>query len=126
MLRALDGVKHGGESHGLHTHHFHGWPERLGHGGHTGYQTAAANRHNERIEIGHVLQHLQGYRSLAGNDGVIVVGVHKGQLALLGQREGVVTGFFQRVAMQYDLGSKTACALYLDARCEARHHDDSM
>ena len=41
----------------------------------------------------------------------------------VGQRIGVLAGFFQRVAMQHHLGTKAACALHLYAGRKTRHHD---
>jgi len=49
--------------------------------------------------------------------------VHKNKLPLPGQQQGVGARLVQRVALQHDVGTKTARALNLDARSEARHNN---
>ena len=46
-----------------------------------GEQAAAADRHDDRIEIRHLLDDLESHRALAGDDGRIVVAVDVGEPA---------------------------------------------
>ena len=126
MLCALDGIEHSRKTYRLNAHHFDAGLQGLGRRGHAGYQPATADGHHQRVQIRNFLQHFQRHCALPGDDGFVIVGVHKGQLTLLGQCKRVCAGFFQRVSMQNDLGTKPACAVYLDAGREARHHDHRM
>ena len=123
VVRALDGVEHGRETHGLHADDLDIGLDGLGRRGHARNQTAAADRHHQRVQVRHILQHFQSDRALAGHDIRIVIGMDKNKLLLLSQRQRVGTSFVQRVAMQNDLGAETARALHFDARREAWHHN---
>ena len=46
---------------------------------HAGDQAAAADRHHQRVEIGHRIEHLERHRALAGDDRFVVVGMDEGQ-----------------------------------------------
>jgi hypothetical protein len=123
VVRALDRVEHGRKPHRLHAHDLDAGLEGLGRGGDAADQAAAAHRDHEHVEVRHGLQHFQPHRALARDDGVIVVGVHEGQVLRCGELEGVGARLLQRVAMQHHLGTEAARALDLHAGGEARHHD---
>ena len=61
--------------------------------------------------------------ALAGDDGLVVVGMDEDQLLLLGQLQRVAARLVQRVAVQHDFGAEAAGALHLHPGREARHHD---
>ena len=126
VVRALDGVEHGRKPHGLHAHHFDAGPQRLGHRGHAGNQTAAANGDDQCVEVRHLLQHLQRDRALARHNVFVIVGMDKGQAALVRECKCVGAGLFQRVPVQNDFSAKATGALHFDAWREARHHDDGV
>ena len=123
MVRAFDGVEHGRKTRGLHANDLDAGFDRLRCGGHARDQAATTDGDHQRVQIRHVLHHLHAHRALPGHDVGVVVRVHKHQLLLLGQHQRVGAGFVQGVAVQHDLGAKTARALYFDARRKARHHD---
>ena len=88
-----------------------------------GEQAAAADRDDQRVEVGDVLQHLQRQRALAGDDAEVVVGVDEHQRMRGGQFPGVGGGFGQGFADQNDIGAPGRGAGDLGRGGEFRHHD---
>ena len=119
--RALDGVEHGREACGLNAHDLNVEFDRLGGCRHAGNQPAAANRHNQGVQVRHLVQHFQRHRALACHHVGVVIRMHEGQLLLLGQVQGVGAGFVERIAMKHNFCAKSARALHLHAGREARH-----
>ena len=79
--------------------------------GAAGDHAAAADRHHQRVELRHVLQHLERDRALAGDDARIVVGMDEHQLVLGGQAMRLGAGLGQGVAVQHDASRRgRACA----------------
>lgn len=95
----------------------------LGGGGHARDQAAAAYRHGQDLEVGHVLEHLQRHRALAGHDVEVVEGVDEGQALRLAQPQGVGVGVVIGVAVDDDVGAVVAGVLDLHERRAARHDD---
>ena len=75
----------------------------LGPGRHAGAQPAATDRDDQRVELRCVLEHLAGDRALAGDDQLVVVGMHEHQVVLLGQVLGALGAFGERLAPEHDL-----------------------
>ena len=73
-------------------------PQRLGRGRHARDQPAAADRHDERVERRHVLEHLDRDRSLARHDQRVVVRRDVEQPALGLDEMGVGDGVVERLA----------------------------
>src|SRR5690606_39577268 len=55
-------------------------------GAHARKQSAAADWHDQRVEFGHVLEHLQRHRPLPRRDVRMVEGMDKGESAFLFKR----------------------------------------
>ena len=94
-----------------------------GRDGAAGDQAAATDRHHQHVEVGHRLEQLEPDRTLAGDDGGIVVGVDEGEPLLLLEPAGVGGGVLEPLAVQDDPGTVLAGALDLGQRREARHDD---
>src|SRR5690606_16321861 len=69
---ALDEIVHGRVERRLDANDTNVRVDALGGNRNAGYQAAAADRHDERIQLGNRSQHLQRHRALAGNDERIV------------------------------------------------------
>ncbi len=97
--------------------------QRLGGDGDAGNQPAAADRHDQQVEIGASGQHFERDRSLPGDDRGVVIGVHQDEAALARQLVGGAAGVDQAVAAQHDLGAERLGAVDLGERRPRRHHD---
>ena len=120
----VDGLIHGGEQLGLDAVDLDLGLDRLGRDRDARDDATAADRHHDGVEIGLVLEHLEADGALAGDDLGVVVGVHEGQVLLLGdlargQRRGV-----QGVADQHHPGAEFPGALDLGEGGELGHDDD--
>ena len=63
----------------------------------------------------HGLPASRAHRALAGDDGLVVVGMDEDQLLLLGQLQRMAARLVERVAVQHDFGAEAARALDLHA-----------
>ena len=72
---AFDHVVHRWVKRGLHANDTRVRLERFGRDRHAGDQPAAADRHDQHVEIGHCRQHLERDRPLAGDHQGIVIGM---------------------------------------------------
>ena len=88
-----------------------------------GDKTAAADRDDERLEIGRVLQHFQRNGALAGDDVRIVVRMHPDQIALGGDRLGPCLRFHKRLAVQHDHRAQRLGGFDFHERRRLRHDD---
>ena len=86
-------------------------------------QTAAADRHDQDIEIRHVFEHFQCDGALPGNNVAVVVGMNPNELALIRQRFGPCLRLEQRFAGEHHFGAKHLSCLDLHERRRHRHHD---
>jgi len=96
--------------------------------GHAADQTAAANRHEHRIQaraaqLLQLAQHFHGDGALAGDHVRIVKRVHKGQAFGLLQLDGVLVGVGVAVAGQHHLAAQGLDGIDLDLGCGRGHHD---
>ena len=73
-------------------------PQVAGGDGNARQQPAAADRHDERVDLGVVGQHLEGERALAGDDGGVVERVDVGAALVGGEAVGLGHGVGQPVA----------------------------
>ena len=90
---------------------------------HAGQQPAAADGHDERVELGVVGQHLEGAGALAGDDGRVVERVDVGAPLVGGQPGGLGRGLGEALAPQHDRGAQLAGALHLHERRGGGHDD---
>jgi hypothetical protein len=96
---------------------------RPGGDGATGDQAAAAHRHDQRIELRHILQHLHRAGALARDHQGIVIGMDEGEVLLLGDAPCLGIGFHQARAMLDHGRAEIAGMLDLVEGCGHRHHD---
>jgi hypothetical protein len=92
-------------------------------GGDARNEPAAADRHHQHVEVGHLLQHLEAHRALAGDHRGVVVGVDEGEAFARAERVRVLRGPGERVALEDHVGAVHLRALHLVVRGAARHHD---
>ena len=97
--------------------------QRFGGARHAGEQAAAADRHDQRVDLGALAQHFERDRSAAGDDGRIVVGMDHGGAVDDGERLCVQGRLGVRRTFEDDRRAELAGAADLDLRCGARHHD---
>lgn len=98
--------------------------QRGGGDGGAGKQPAATYRSGDGVQVGDPLQQFQSRRALAGDDMIIVVGMHhRGPRALL---DGIhhVLPCCQGGFAQMDLAAKARRRLDLGLGCVVWHHDE--
>jgi hypothetical protein len=97
--------------------------ERLRRGGDARDEAAAADRHDDEIELRHLGQHLESHGALAGDDERVLVGMHEHQVVARGEAARVLARFEQILAFQYHGGAVHLGILDLGVRRAPRHHD---
>ncbi len=95
----------------------------LGGDGDAANDPAAADRHDDAVEVGRVLEHLDADRALSGDDLVVVIGVDEKEALFLDQGLGGDLAVGQRLARQDDTGAMRPGALDLGRGRRLRHHD---
>ena len=106
---------------GLHADDLDGWIVCLGNGCHARDQAAAANRHNQHVEIRHIFEHFQCRCPLAGHDQRVVERVNPGQALALADEFSMLLGLVERCAFKQDAGSEGARMLDLVERGRDGH-----
>ena len=96
---------------------------RLGRHGDAGDQAAAADGHDQRVEIGRLFQQLKAEGALPRDHGLVVVGVYEGQFSVLGQALGEGRSLREAGAMQQHFGAEHARLLHLGVGRGAGHDD---
>ena len=89
---------------------------------HAADQPAPADRHNQRVQIRRVLQHLDRRRSLPCNDLRVVVGMDDGQTFARRDFQRMVVALGEIGAMQDDPGAEMFGLPHLVERRLRRHH----
>ena len=84
---------------------------------------AAADRHDDAVEVRLVLKHFEADRALSGDDLVVVIGVDEDESLFLDHGLGGDLAVGQRFARQDDLRAMRPRALDLGRRRRLRHHD---
>ena len=74
--------------------------------GHAGEEATAADGHDDHVEVGRVLQHLEGHGPLPGDDVRVVEGRHEHQALGLLELVGEELGLGDVVAVQHDPGAE--------------------
>ena len=90
---------------------------------HAANQAAAADRHDKRVKVRRVLQHLERRRSLPCNDLRVVVGMDDGQTFARRDLQRVVVALGEIGAMQDDPGAEMFGLPHFVERSLRRHHD---
>ena len=106
---------------GLHADHAHLGPQRLDGDGNAGEQTAAAQRHDDRVGVRGLLEHLQPDRALARDDRLVVERRHEDPALRIGARGGVA--LLERLAREHDLRAVVGRRDLLRERGVDRHVD---
>ena len=96
-----------------------------GDGGNAANQSAAADRHDKRVQIITICQHFQPGCALTGHDQLVVIGMDQGQAALFDQLRDQTLAFVQVAPFENHFGTERAGARYLGEGSLCRHHDDS-
>ncbi len=100
-----DALVERGRPHGLDADDAHRRADRLGGGGHSGDEPAAADRHQQQIDLRHLLEDLEADRRLAGNDCRIGERVDVGPALALRRVAGRPVGVIPDVALPHDPGA---------------------
>ena len=100
----------------LHADHLHLGPRGLDRDRHPGAQAAAADRHDDAGEVGHVLEQLEAERALPGDDVRVVERVHEREPALARPVLGGVHALVDRAAADVDRRALPARRLDLGDR----------
>ncbi len=91
-----------------------------------GYQAAAADRHENGVDLVAMMlaQNLHGDRALSGDDVGIIKGVDEHQPALPAQFDRVFISLIVVIAVQHDLSAEISHRLHFDVGSGHRHDDD--
>ena len=87
------------------------------------HQPAAADRNDDRVEIGRVLEHFQRHRARAGDDLRIVERVNEDVAVLERELAGLGVSIVEHVAVKDDLGAVAGGLRHLHRRRRRRHDD---
>ena len=96
---------------------------RLDHRADAGDQAAAADRHDDRFDVGRLLEDLERHRALARDHVRVVERMDEREAVALGELAGVRARLGQVGAVQDDVRAELAAVGDLDQRGELRHHD---
>ncbi len=88
-----------------------------------GDEAAPADREDQEIEVGGILQHLERDGALPCDHQRIVIGVHEGEPARLGDRLGADLGFRHGLAFEHHFSATCLRRLDLHERRRYRHDD---
>src|SRR3546814_3555102 len=91
---------------------------------HAGEQAAAADRHDQRVEFGHILDHLQRHRPLPRRDMRMVEGVDEGQAAYGFKLPCMRISVVELLAEQDDRRAVARCLRYLHLRRRLWHRSE--
>ena len=100
--------------------------EALDREGDTGDQSAATDRHDDRIHILELVEDLETDRALACDDRIVVVRMDEGHARLLLELDGLVMRVVVGALHEADLCTETLRALDLHDRRTIRHTDDAL
>ena len=88
-----------------------------------GDQAAAADRNDQHVEIGDILEHLERDRALAGDHVRVVIGMHPDELPLGRDRLGAHLRIGDGLAVEHDRRAVRLGRRDLHERRRHRHHD---
>ena len=102
----------------------HVGPGLLDGGRHASGQSAAADRHEHRRDVGPLIEDLEAGRTLAGDDPLVVERRHHGESAFRGFGLGARAAIRRRRPREDHLRAERPRPLDLDLRRRRRHDDD--
>ena len=111
---------------GLHADELDAGRQVPGGDRHPRQQAAAADGHDQRVEVGVVGQHLQRAGPLPGDDRGVVEGVDVGPPLRPGQAQRLGLGLGDAVARQHDRRPQLPGALHLHERRDPGHDDGGV
>ena len=117
---------HAGRTRGLHAVDLYLGAQALDGERHAGDQTAAADRHDDCVHIGQLVEDFETNRSLPCDDQLVIIRMNEGHAGLLLQLHGAVMRVVVGALDQLDLGTEALCALYLHNRGTVRHTDNAF
>ena len=121
-LAAQSMIHRGVELH-LDTQDLDAGPDMLGGDRRAADDTAAADRHDDAVEIGRIFEHFDADGALPGYDHVVVIRVDEQEAFFLDQRLGGQLAVGERLARQDDICPMGARALDFGRWRRLRHHD---
>ena len=89
---------------------------------HTGKQSAAANRNDDRIEIGDLLENLQTHRALSRDNRRIVIAIDVSEPAFLRDLVRLFFRFAEILSVQHDCRAELLAIGHFDQRGVLGHH----
>ena len=98
-------------------------PQGLDGKGDAGNQTAAADGHNDRIQVIHLVEDLQTDGALSGDDVFIIKGMDKGVAVFLLQLQSLPVGIIVHTGYQTNLGTEALGGFHLGKRGIFRQAD---
>ena len=98
-------------------------PQRLRRGRAAGDEAAAADRHEQHVELGHVGEQLERDRSLAGHHERVVVRPHEREPALLREPGADLLAALRPAVVRHDVGAVAARRVELRGRRVLGHDD---
>ena len=116
-------AEHGGEQRGLHADNLDTGAKAARHRAHARNQPAAANRHDDGIQIGRIGKHFQRDGALPGGYQRIVERMDEGQTQLLFHCPGIFIRLVKGFAFQHHLAAHALGLHHLHRGGRARHHD---
>ena len=118
----LERARHGGCANGFDTNDARGRAQRFDGGGNAGDETAAADRYNDDVDIGQILDDLETNRALTGHDKRILVRMHECEAALFAQLLHLLERL-EHVAVQDDFSAVASAGIDFGLR-RVRRHDN--
>ena len=119
-------IEHARRTGCLHTINLALRAEALDREGNTGDQSAATDRHDDRIHILELVEDLETDRALARDDRIVVVRMDEGHARLLLELDGLIMCIIVGALHEADLCTEPLRALDLHDRRTIRHADDAL
>ena len=126
VLVVVEGMLHAGGTGSLHAVDLYLGAQALDGKRYAGDQAAAADRHDDRVHIGQLVEDLKANGPLPCNNKLVIVGVDEGHAGLLLQLHSAVVGIVVGALDQLDLCAEALGALYLHNRGAVRHTDHAF
>ena len=122
--QVADGVMHGGIERGLDADHLDVRLERLGRRRDARHDAAAADRHDDDVEVGRIGHEFEADGALSGDDPGVVIGMDEGEVLAPGEIAREYGGGVDACRPRSRPARRSAGALDLVERRPLRHDDD--
>src|SRR5678815_4284751 len=113
-------------SSGSTPYHPHIGSTQLDRCGHAAYQSSTPDWEKHGLNLRKILEDLQPYRALPGDDVLIVIGWHHDVSVFGGQFLRLLHALHASRTDQYNLRAQRSCSFSLDGRSICWHHDHSF